>query len=218
MKYLRPLSICMCGNVQKRAFRHLKCWRVMWFNAQSLWLLAINLDAFPQLPTKARKMKRNYLRYSCFSPFMLWGDLATTTLEIMLASAQVIGHRTGRMARAGPAPNARDRREFALMGQEKLEAGVASASAMAAQLMTLNPLLGARAVEHTMSAAAAVMSLAASRSVGQAMARHAKLVRTLTKSAATTTQLSSAAARLARRGLIPIHSRATANAKRLAKR
>jgi hypothetical protein len=47
---------------------------------------------------------------------MLWGDLATKTLEMMLASAQVIGRRTGRMALAGDAPNARERREFALMG------------------------------------------------------------------------------------------------------
>jgi hypothetical protein len=42
---------------------------------------------------------------------------------MMSASAQVIGHRTGRMALAGPAPNARDRREIALMGQQKIEAG-----------------------------------------------------------------------------------------------
>ena len=136
----------------------------------------------------------------------------------MLASAQVIHHRTGRMVAAGATPSARDRREFALMAQEKIEAGVESVSAMAAQLMTLNPLLGARAVKHMISGAAAVMSLAASRTTGQAMARHAKLVRTMTQSAATTTRLSGAAARLARRGLIPIHSRATANAKRLGKR
>jgi hypothetical protein len=39
-------------------------------------------------------MKRNYHGHSYFSPFMLWGDLATKTLEMMLASAQVIGHRS----------------------------------------------------------------------------------------------------------------------------
>ena len=38
-------------------------------------------------------MKRNYHGHSYFSPFILWGDLATKTLEMMLASAQVIGHR-----------------------------------------------------------------------------------------------------------------------------
>jgi hypothetical protein len=43
-------------------------------------------------------MKRNYLGHSYFSPFMLWSDLATKTLEMMLASAQVIGHRARRMA------------------------------------------------------------------------------------------------------------------------
>jgi hypothetical protein len=152
------------------------------------------------------------------NPFVVWTRLAWKTGEMMLASAQVIHHRTGRMSAAGATPSARDRREFALMGQEKLEAGVEAASAIAAQLMTLNPLLGARAVKHMMSGAAAVMSLSASRTAGQAMARHAKLIRTMTQSAATTAQLSSAAARLARRGLIPIHSRATANAKRLGKR
>jgi hypothetical protein len=152
------------------------------------------------------------------NPFLVWTRLAWKTGEMMLASAQVIHHRTGRMAAAGATPSARDRREFALMGQEKLEAGVESAQAMAAQLMTLNPLLGARAVKHMMSGAAEVMSLAASRTAGQAMARHAKLVRTMTQSAATAAQLSGAAARLAHRGLIPIHSRATANAKRLGKR
>jgi hypothetical protein len=47
-------------------------------------------------------MKRNYLGYSYFVPFILWSDLATKTLEMMLASAQVIGHRTGCMALAGP--------------------------------------------------------------------------------------------------------------------
>jgi hypothetical protein len=39
-------------------------------------------------------MKRNYLGYSYFVPFILWSDLATKTLEMMLASAQVIGHLT----------------------------------------------------------------------------------------------------------------------------
>src|SRR5450755_4652656 len=61
------------------------------------------------------QMKRNYHGHSYFSPFMLWGDLATKTLEMMLASAQVIGHRTGRMVLAGLAPNARDRHEFAFI-------------------------------------------------------------------------------------------------------
>lgn len=152
------------------------------------------------------------------NPFLVWFRLAWKTSEMMLASAQVIQHRTSRIAEAGATPSARDRREFALMRQEKIEAGVESASAMAAQMMAMNPLLGPRAFKHLMTGAAAVMSLAASRTVSQAMARHAKLVRTMMQSTATTAQLSGAAARLTQRGLKPIHSRATANAKRLGKR
>ena len=151
-------------------------------------------------------------------PFLVWPRLAWKTSEMMLASAQVIQHRMGRIVAAGATPSARDRREFALMGQEKIEAGVESASAMAAQMMAMNPLLGPRAFNHMMTGAAAVMSLAASRTAGQAMARQAKLVRTMMQSTATTAQLFGSATRLAQRGLNPIHSRATANAKRLGRR
>ena len=137
---------------------------------------------------------------------------------MMLASARVVQHRTGRMAAAGAKPSARDRREFALMGHEKIEAGVESASAMAVQMVAMNPLLGARAAKNMMTAAAAVMSLATSQTASQAMARHAKVVRIMAESAGTGAQLSGAAARLAQHGLKPIHSRATANAKRLGRR
>ena len=152
------------------------------------------------------------------NPFLVWTRLAWKTGEMMLASAQVIQHRAGRMAVAGAKPSARDRREFALMGQEKIEAGVESASAMAAQMMAMNPLLGTRAVKNMMTGAAALMSLATSQTASQAMARHAKVVRIMAESAGTTAQVSGAAARLAQHGLKPIYSRATANAKRLGRR
>jgi len=152
------------------------------------------------------------------NPFLAWSRLAWKTGEMMLASAQVVHHRTGRMAAAGATPSARDRREFAMMGREKAEAGVESASAMAMQMMAMYPLLGSRAFGNVMKGGAAAMSLAASRTAGQAMTRHAELVRTMMQSMATTSQLSGAAARLAQRGLEPIHSRATANARRLVKR
>jgi len=152
------------------------------------------------------------------SPFLLWVDIAMKTAEMMTASAQVIDHRTRRMAAAGPKPSARDRREFALMGQEKVEAAAKSAQGMAAHMLTMNPFLGAGAAQQTLAAATAMMSLAGSRTVSQALARQAKLVRTMTQSAGTASRLSSSSARLALRGLTPIHARATANAKRLGKR
>ena len=117
-------------------------------------------------------------------PFVVWNELAMKTGEMMLASAQVIGHRTHRMARAGPTPNARDRREFTLMGQEKLEAARESAFAMGSQIARMNSQLGLRAWQDMMAAGSTMLSMTAE---------------------------------LAGRGLKPIHSRATANAKRLRK-
>ena len=163
-------------------------------------------------------MKRNYRGYSCLFPFTPWSDLATKTLETMLASAQVIGHRTGRMARAGPAPNARDRREFALMGREKVEAGAQSAQAMAMHLMTINQPWGALAFRHLLRSSAAFMSLASSRTPSQLIARQAALARALGQSTVSMADVSKNAAKLAHRGLKPIHAKAIANAKRLGRR
>lgn len=42
--------------------------------------------------------------------------------ELALAVPQVVAHRLTRLALAGPVPNARDRREFHGMGQEKVRA------------------------------------------------------------------------------------------------
>jgi hypothetical protein len=163
-------------------------------------------------------MKRNYLSHSYFYPFMLWTDLATKTLEMMLASAQVIGHRTGRMARAGPALSARDRREFALMGQEKIEAGAQSAQAMAAHMMTMSQPWAALAFRHILRNSAALMSLASSRTPSQLIARQASLARALGQSAVSIADVSKDATKLVHRGLKPIHAKATANARRLGKR
>jgi len=58
--------------------------------------LTTSYDSLPRT-----KMKRNYLGHAFPSPFMLWGDLATKTLEMMLASAQVIGPVGGRWVLAG---------------------------------------------------------------------------------------------------------------------
>jgi hypothetical protein len=163
-------------------------------------------------------MKRNYLGYSHFVPFMLWSDLVTKTLETMLASAQVIGHRTGRMALAGPTPNARDRREIALMQQEKIEAGAQSAQPMAAHMMTMSQPWGALAFRHILRNSAAFMSLASSRTPSQLVARQAVFARALGHSTVSIVDVSKSVTKLAYRGLKPIHAKATANAKRLGKR
>jgi len=151
------------------------------------------------------------------NPFLAWTDLAWKIGEMSMASAQVIAHRTTRLAAAAPMPNARDRQEFTRMGQEKIEAATESARAIAAHLTTMNLKLGARALRHMMTGTAALMSLA-SRSVGQSITRQVKLAGSLSRSAKSAAELSDSTARLATRGIKPVHARARANARRLGKR
>jgi hypothetical protein len=56
--------------------------------------------------------------------------IARQTLGLSLAVPQVVAHRAGRMAAAGSTPSARDRKEFALMGTEKVAAFYESWAAM----------------------------------------------------------------------------------------
>ena len=131
------------------------------------------------------------------------------------AAAQVVAHRTQRMIAAGTQPNVRDRREFALMGQEKLDAAGHSAYAVASELLRMNHRSAMRAWLAMLSASTDMPSLAGSRTPSQLAARQARLARTLRRAAPTATALSAATASLARAALKPVHARATRNAKRL---
>jgi uncharacterized protein YfaS (alpha-2-macroglobulin family) len=139
-------------------------------------------------------------------------------VEMTLASTQVIAHRTSRMARAGHAPNARDRREFALMGQEKFDAGTKSAQAMAAHMLTMAEPWGALAYRDCLRNYAALVSFANSRTASQMIARQAALAQALRQSALGMAKASTGMTRLAHHGIKPLHAKAVANAKRLAKR
>lgn len=148
--------------------------------------------------------------------FQLWLNVALDSSEMMLASAQVIGHRTTRIAQAGPVPSARDQKEFHLMGQEKVEAATESVYAMALPLASLNQEIGMLAFHQTMTAASNMISLATSLTPLQSSQRHAKLINdTVTGSLTAGKKLSDSAAKVAGQGLKPIGSRAKANAKRL---
>ena len=59
---------------------------------------------------------------SLFNPGLMWFTLGMKTYEMLASSGVVINHRVNRMARAGASPNARDRKEFILMGTEKSKA------------------------------------------------------------------------------------------------
>lgn len=140
------------------------------------------------------------------------------TGEMMLASAQVINHRTGRIAAAGLTPDSRDRREFTLMGQEKIAAASESAQAVAARMLNLNQQMSTLAFNQLVAGTAGIMSVATARTMAQSSKAQAELVRdTMSSSAKAASQLADSVARIAHQGLKPVHSRATANAKRLAK-
>ncbi|MEX0730944.1 MAG: polyhydroxyalkanoate granule-associated phasin [Aquisalimonadaceae bacterium] len=142
-------------------------------------------------------------------------DLGWKTAEMLAASAQVISRRTNIMTNSGTSPTKRDQREFTRMGQEKLEAAAESTLAMASQMMSMNFRLWTQAFEQMLQVATATMSLMASGTISQSIERQKKLGAAVSRSVKSSSRLSSSAARLAQRGLDPVHARATANARRL---
>ncbi|NDZ13723.1 hypothetical protein C7T35_29755 [Variovorax sp. WS11] len=151
-----------------------------------------------------------------FNPFMLWVDVALKTQEMLMHSGSVIQLRTGLMAKAGLVPSDADLAEMQLMGHEKLAAATESGSAIANQLHSTQFALVNRAMRQWLSGAVALVSLATSTTPAQIATHGRALAVAATRSAATLSQLSSAGARIAQRGLKPIHAKASANALRLA--
>jgi hypothetical protein len=116
--------------------------------------------------------------------------LAAKTAELAMAAPQVVAHRVGRMARAGLLPAARDQEEFLLMGAEKAAAFYESWNAMAWQALRANQAWTQTVWSAMLGGTLPAMS-----------ALHAQ----------------DAALSLLAHGLAPVHRRAVANAKRLAK-
>lgn len=152
-----------------------------------------------------------------FNPLMLWADVALKTQEMLLSSGSVIQIRTERMARAGLAPSAEDLIEFQLMGHEKLAAVSESGAAVANQLHTTSFSLAQRSMRHWLGGATAWVGLATSLTPAQAAAHSHELFNAGSRAVATASQIGSASARVVQRGLKPIHAKATANARRLAR-
>jgi hypothetical protein len=152
-----------------------------------------------------------------FNPFMLWMGVAMKTTEMLVSSGQVIGTRVNRMAHAGVRPSARDRKEFTLMHTEKVKAATESALAVATRMQSANYQLMARAWQQGLASLGAMSLLAGSRSFGEVLSRQNRLFNSLARSGRTHSRLSSDTARLASAALAPVHSAATANARRLAR-
>jgi len=152
-------------------------------------------------------------------PFQVWSRLAWKAGEMAVSSAQVIGQRSTRLMLSGPVPNARDQREFSLMGSEKGEAMLESAQAFGVRALTLNQQLVTLAFKQFMTASVTLMSIAASRSAAESVERQGKLVRdTMAGSVAAASKLSGSTARIAGSAMRPVQKRVSANARRLRKR
>jgi hypothetical protein len=110
--------------------------------------------------------------------------------ELAFAVPQVVAHRVTRMALAGTSPTARDQREFQQMGAEKMAAFTESWNAMATQAFRANYVLATSFWRSWLSGKPPQVS---------------------------GSQLHNAALGVLGKGLGPVHRRAVANAKRLAR-
>jgi hypothetical protein len=178
-------------------------------------------DAMQQIIFRRNRMKSNATRLSAttaVNPYAVWSRLADQTAEMLTASAQVIGHRSARMAMAGPLPSQRDQQEFSLMGQEKMEALSESAHAVTIRMIGLHQQVAKFALRQIMDGATDLLALAAGTSLQPNAPGQPKLVnKHITNSTEAMSQLNASLADVAQTGLQPLHSRATANAKRLEK-
>ena len=81
-------------------------------------------------------MPKRYLKRLKSPSLTAWAMLGAQAGEMMLASAQVINHRVGRMAAAKYPLSARDSTEFMRMGTEKMQAAAESMVAMSMGVMS----------------------------------------------------------------------------------
>lgn len=123
--------------------------------------------------------------------------LRAQTTEVLFAAPQVVAHRLGRMALAGPRPSLRDQREFQRMSAEKITAFGESWRAMTLQMLKANQQLASAMMRSAWPAAT--------------LKRGAK-TEPLSRMAA---DWEAAALDILGQGIRPVHRRAVANAKRL---
>lgn len=122
-------------------------------------------------------------------------SLAVKAAELAFAVPQVVAHRVTRMALSGPKLSARDRKEFELMVAEKNAAFSESWKAMTAQSALANQALAASFFRSFLSVAGG------KKPSGMVSAN----------------QLHKAAIGVLGKGIAPVHRKAMANAKRLAR-
>ena len=119
-----------------------------------------------------------------------WFELMRMGSEMWLAAAEVVPRRVARMATAKVPLNRRDRKEFSVMGSEKIDAAVLGLNACAWELALAAPRIAAR---------------------------NLKQLRVLGTSMSAATGNTEALIKLTTTALKPAHKRVSANARRLRK-
>ena len=122
-------------------------------------------------------------------------QLMIQAAQLAFAAPQVVAHRMTRLALAGPNPSQRDRLEFERMGHEKAQAFSESWSAMAQQALLAQQSLTLSWMQSLCMPAWGAQPTPASMAA----------------------QLQGAALGVLGKGMAPVHRRAVANAKRLAR-
>jgi Phasin protein len=142
-------------------------------------------------------------------------DLARRTSELAVAAASVIDHRTRQMANAGLTPN--EHQEFALMGQEKMDAALESTQAMIAEMLAMHQWLVQATLQQLSASAAAIASLFTAQTPADLVQAQVTLASEMLATLQSAGEKAAAyLTSTAAQGLRPVHSRATANAQRLA--
>jgi len=122
-------------------------------------------------------------------------SLVAKAAELAFAVPQVVAHRVTRMAVAGPTPSARDRKEFQRMGAEKAAAFSESWNAMTLQAFRAHQALAASFLRSFWSPS----------------------LKGRPSASAVAAQWQSATLSILGKGMAPVHRKAVANAKRLAR-
>lgn len=146
-----------------------------------------------------------------------FADLMIKSGEIAAASAQTVFHRMLLMSGTNAAAlTAAERREFARMVTEKMQAAMESGQIIASEMFRLNQQLMSMAWSQSMSNGMAWMSMLSGRNPGAAFTAQSQFMNTAARQAADSGQkISAALARAATRGLAPVHTAVSANARRL---
>ena len=135
--------------------------------------------------------------------------------ELAIAAPQVIAHRTARMLAAGADPDKAQRAELSRMCTEKVQAFWESLFAMSAQTIRTNQEYARRAALQWLRLASTPWWLAAMTPVTHAATALSQATAPLLPNAG---RQKRATVKLVAAGLAPVHKRATANARRLARK